>query len=244
MGADDVILKTESLAKAFGGVQAVDGASLTVREGELRCLIGPNGAGKSTLFQLLAGLLRPDDGRILFRGRDITFSWAYERVQRGIGLKFQTNRAYHQLTVRENLFISRPPKARRPDRNPRAERRYQLALEMSGLLDHLHVPARELPHSQLQWLEMCMALAPGPDLLLLDEPTTGMTPEETSRTAQLVKTLNAEGLTLIVVEHDMSFVREVAETVTVLHQGRVFLEGTLDQVSADENVKRIYLGDS
>src|SRR5690606_9894366 len=105
-------------------------------------------------------------------------------------------------------------------------------------------PARELPHSQLQWLEMCMALAPGPDLLLLDEPTTGMTPEETSRTAQLVKTLNAEGLTLIVVEHDMSFVREVAETVTVLHQGRVFLEGTLDQVSADENVKRIYLGDS
>lgn len=238
------ILRTENVVKAFGGVRAVNGVSLSVREGELRCLIGPNGAGKSTFFALLTGLQRPDSGRIFLKDREITHAWAHDRVRWGLGLKFQTNRAYHNLTVRENLEIARGGQRGARTVDPSGDVRYRMALEMSGLADAMEMTARELPHSQLQWLEICMALAKNPSVLLLDEPTTGMTPPETAQTADLVRRLNAEGLTIIVVEHDMAFVRAVAETVTVLHQGRVFVEGSLDDVSANEDVKRIYLGDS
>jgi branched-chain amino acid transport system ATP-binding protein len=235
-----MILATEKLRKRFGGVVATDDVDLRVQEGELRCLIGPNGAGKSTLFALLCGIHRPDSGRILLRGQDITPQPAFQRVRRGLGLTFQTNRAYHALSVRQNLEAAEF--AASGHRPAEAVERYRYALNLFQLDPSSAMPARELPHHQLQWLEIAMVLAGAPSLLLLDEPTAGMSPEETHQTALLLKHLNASGLTIIVVEHDIAFVREVAQVVTVLHQGRVFAEGTVADITAHQDVRRIYLG--
>jgi branched-chain amino acid transport system ATP-binding protein len=235
-----VILATENLAKRFGGVVATDKVSVAVRRGELRCLIGPNGAGKSTLFSLLCGIHRPDAGRVLLKGRDVTVLPAFQRVRRGLGLTFQTNRVYHALSVRQNLQA--PNHAPRIERPAEADARYRYALKRFGLDPRSDRPARELPHHQLQWLEIAMVLAGGPDVLLLDEPTAGMSPEETLQTARVLKHLNASGLTIVVVEHDIAFVREVAQVVTVLHQGRVFAEGSVADITAHQEVRRIYLG--
>jgi branched-chain amino acid transport system ATP-binding protein len=231
------MLSTHDLQKRFGGVQATDGVSLSIHEQELRCIIGPNGAGKSTLFALLAGIHRPDHGRIVLKGDDVTRLPAFRRVRRGLGLTFQTNRALHALTVRENLDTA-------PTRRCRSEAwdLYTYALKAFDLSDDLDCIAAELPHHKLHWLEICMVLASGPDLLMLDEPTAGMSPEETRATAEVIRALNARGLTMIVVEHDMSFVREIAKTVTVLHQGRIFAEGEMDDITSRQDVRDIYLG--
>ncbi len=232
----DIMLRTVRLSKAFGGIKAVDRLDLTVERGELRCIIGPNGAGKSTLFSLLTGLYRVDAGRIQFRGEDITHLAPFRRVQRGICEKFQTTRIYRTLTVAQNLAIPRPSRGH-------ANGRLTWALQTLGLASQLSRPAGELPHSLQQWLEICLALATEPDLLLLDEPTAGMTPEETALTARFVADLNTQGVTVLVVEHDMAFVRYIARRVTVLHYGRIFAEGTLAEIEADRNVRRIYLGE-
>jgi branched-chain amino acid transport system ATP-binding protein len=234
------ILATEGLFKRFGGVVATEDVSLEVHEHELRCIIGPNGAGKSTLFALLSGIEQPDTGRVLVKGRDVTRLPAFRRVRLGIGLTFQTNRAYHNLTVRQNLEA--PLRVGRADRPKDADERLAFALELFGLDPHSAMLARELPHQQLQWLEIAMALVAGPDILLLDEPTAGMSPEETRQTASVLRHLNEAGLTIVVVEHDIAFVREVARAVTVLHQGRIFAEGTVETITAHEDVRRIYLG--
>lgn len=236
----DTILATEGLVKRFGGVVAADNVNLNVRRGELRCLIGPNGAGKSTLFALLCGIYRPDSGTVLLKGQDVTRLAAFQRVRRGLGLTFQTNRAYHALPVRQNLEIAQG--APRGNRSEGAEARYSYALESFGLHKELEKTTRELPHHQLQWLEIVMALASGPDILLLDEPTAGMSPEETQQTARVLRHLNAEGLTIVVVEHDISFVRETADVVTVLHQGQIFAEGSVAEITSNAEVRRIYLG--
>ena len=235
-----VILATQALAKRFGGVVATDNVSLNVISGELRCIIGPNGAGKSTLFALLCGIHRPDSGVVLLKGQDVTTVPAFRRVRLGLGLTFQTNRAYHQLTVRQNLEIPIPPPG--DERAESAQDRYAYALEAFGLDPMSNMLASELPHDKLQWLEIAMVLAGGPDILLLDEPTAGLSPEETRKTARVLRHLNEAGLTIVVVEHDISFVREVARKVTVLHQGRVFAEGTIDQITAHDEVRKIYLG--
>jgi branched-chain amino acid transport system ATP-binding protein len=231
------VLATEALAKRFGGVVATDAVTLAVPRGELRCVIGPNGAGKSTLFSLLCGIYPPDAGRILLKGEDVTRQPAFRRVRRGLGLTFQTNRAYHALSVRQNLEVPL-----RTARRPEAEELFRHALDVFGLDPDAETPARELPHHQLQWLEITMVLAGGPDVLLLDEPTAGMSPEETLQTARVLQDLNRAGLTIVVVEHDIAFVREVAQRVTVLHQGRIFAEGTVDEITAHEDVRSIYLG--
>lgn len=233
-------LMTESLAKRFGGVVATDRVSIEVPRGELRCIIGPNGAGKSTLFSLLCGIYRPDEGKVFLKGQDVTALPAFKRVRLGLGLTFQTNRAYHALSVRQNLEA--PVGLSGAGRAAAAEDRFRYALELFELDPMSERPARELPHHQLQWLEIAMVLAAGPDILLLDEPTAGMSPEETMQTARVLKHLNAGGLTIIVVEHDIAFVREVAQAVTVLHQGRVFAEGSVQDITAHEDVRRIYLG--
>jgi branched-chain amino acid transport system ATP-binding protein len=183
---------------------------------------------------------RPDSGRILLKGSDATRLSSFHRVRLGVGLTFQTNRAYHNLSVRQNLKA--PMRIARADRPADAEERLGYALELFGLDPQSSQLARELPHHQLQWLEISMVLAGGPDLLLLDEPTAGMSPEETLRTARVLKHLNEAGLTIIVVEHDIAFVREVARFVTVLHQGRVFAEGTVESITQHADVRRIYLG--
>src|SRR5437016_532110 len=154
------ILRTEQLAKRFGGVVATDKVTLSVQQGELRCIIGPNGAGKSTLFSLLCGIYPPDAGRVFLKGEDVTRLPAFRRVRRGLGLTFQTNRAFHRLTVRQNLEAARD--IARADRSAESDERYQVALERFGLDPGSEMLARELPHHQLQWLEIAMVLAGGP----------------------------------------------------------------------------------
>lgn len=230
------LLRTEGLCKRFGGVIAADGVNFAVRSGEFRCIIGPNGAGKSTLFALLCGIHRPDAGRILFKSVDITRLTAFHRVRLGVGLTFQTNRAFHALTVAENLDAAQRNPGGRPDDH---FRRAFAAFQLEGAL---YRAARELPHHQLQWLEICMALRQGPDLLLLDEPTAGMSVDETLYTAKVLRELSAADLTIVVVEHDIAFVREVADSVSVLHYGRMFAEGTVAEITARDDVRQIYLG--
>jgi branched-chain amino acid transport system ATP-binding protein len=234
------LLELDDLTRRFGGIVAVDRVTMRVEAGEVRAVIGPNGAGKSTLFALLCGIYRPDQGRILLQGRDVTALPPFRRVRLGLGLTFQTNRAFHNLSVRQNLEAATP--GRTGQRLAAAEERFRHAVDRFGLDVDSPLPARELPHHQLQWLEIAMVLASGPDILLLDEPTAGMSPDETMQTAHVLQHLNRSGLTIVVVEHDVAFVREVAQRVTVLHQGRVFAEGSMDEVTADQDVRRIYLG--
>jgi branched-chain amino acid transport system ATP-binding protein len=230
------ILEVEQLAKRFGGVVATDDVDLVIRSGGLQCIIGPNGAGKSTFFSLLCGIQQPDAGRILFEGNEITRLAPFARVRLGLGLTFQTNRTFGELSVRQNLAV---PMALR---SAEAEERYRYALEAFELSETDETLAREIPHHQRQWLEILMVLAGGPRVVLLDEPTAGMAPEETSHTAKVLRHLNATGLTIVVVEHDIAFVREVADRVTVMHYGRIFADGPLAEVTARQDVRDIYLG--
>lgn len=234
------VLSTEQLSKRFGGVIATENISIAIAARELRCIIGPNGAGKSTLFALLCGIQRADSGRITIKGQDATRLPSFKRIRLGLGMTFQTNRAYHELTVRQNLEA--PLRVARADRPKDAEERFRYALELFELDLSSDLPARELPHHQLQWLEIAMVLAGGPDILLLDEPTAGLSPEETLQTARVLQHLNEAGLTIVVVEHDIAFVREVSQSVTVLHQGRIFAEGSFDEITAHDEVRKIYLG--
>ena len=239
-GGDDTlpILKITGLSKAFGGIKAVDNVSLDLRRGELRCLIGPNGAGKSTLFSLIIGHHLPTGGSVELDAEDITSLPSFRRVRHGVSMKFQTTRVYNALSVAENMEIARREGIDLDDGDLG-----RWALEMFGLEQYADRPAGSLTHVEKQWLEICLALATNPRVLLLDEPTVGMTLEETRQTADFVKRLNRIGLTILVVEHDMEFVREIAEQVTVLHQGRVFAEGSLEWIEDQENVRKIYLGE-
>ena len=237
MTARPPMLVTKNLAKRFGGVVATDDVDLEIETGSLQCIIGPNGAGKSTLFALLAGIQLPDAGRITFKGQDITRLPPFARVRKGLGLTFQTNRSYVELDVRQNLAI---PMASM--RGTTETERYYYALELFGIAEDDPMPVRELAHDRRQWLEILMVLAGGPELLLLDEPTAGMSPDETSQTAKVLRHLNETGLSIVVVEHDIAFVREVAKRVTVLHQGHVFADGPLDEITTRQDVRDIYLG--
>jgi branched-chain amino acid transport system permease protein len=234
-----VLLEVKNISKSFGGINAISDVSLTVREGELRCLIGPNGAGKSTLFNLIIGRFLSDSGSVIFQGKEISHLPAYLRVRQGISLKFQTTRIYGGLTLAENLDI--PYRADGEVKNEAHKR--DSMLSMFGLERYLYDRGGILTHVQKQWLEISLALATRPRLLLLDEPTAGMTPEETRQTAELIKELTEKGLTIIVVEHDMEFIRQIADQITVLHQGRVFAEGPLSWIEDNKEVRRIYLGE-
>jgi branched-chain amino acid transport system ATP-binding protein len=232
------ILEVRGLSKAFGGVRAIDGIDLTLATGELRCIIGPNGAGKSTLFKLLLGSVKPDRGTIRFNERDITRLHPHQRAHLGIGVKFQNLGVYSNLSVRHNLQLP----LQHTWSGDAMER------EIAGLLERLNLSGTEnqlvasLSHGQKQWLAIGMALAMRPALLLLDEPTAGMSPEETRATGELVRAVNAEGITALVVEHDMAFVRRLDAPVTVLHYGQVFAEGSLAEIENLEEVRHIYLG--
>ena len=230
------VLQAIGLDKRFGGVIAAKGLNFTLQAAELRCVIGPNGAGKSTFFALLCGIVVPDAGRILLNAQDITRRKPFTRVRLGIGITFQTNRVFHAMTVAENLETARRG-GEAADDTP-----FRAALDAFNLGGRLALPASALAHHELQWLEICMALRPGPRVLLLDEPTAGMSPVETMRTAEVLRQLNAAGLAIVVVEHDIAFVRAAAQTVTVLHQGRIFAEGSVDEITAREDVRSIYLG--
>jgi branched-chain amino acid transport system ATP-binding protein len=232
------LLEARGVSKRFGGVQAVSDVALGIAPSELRCIIGPNGAGKSTLFKLLLGSIRCDAGTIRFAGREVTHLEPHQRAHLGIGVKFQNLAVYSALTVRHNLLL--------PLRHHFGRR--EVEAEIARMLSRLNLAGTEhriadsLSHGQKQWLAIGMALAMKPKLLLLDEPTAGMGPEETEATVRLIRAVNEEGVAAIVVEHDMAFVRQLGAPITVMHYGRIFAEGSLAEIESHEEVRRIYLG--
>jgi urea transport system ATP-binding protein len=240
-------LYLKDLTVSFDGFKALDGLTLTVDPGELRCIIGPNGAGKTTMMDVVTGKTRPDHGSVWF-GRDVNLLALSEPeiAQAGIGRKFQKPTVFERLTVFENLELAlwgdKSVWKMLVVRLTPAERAHiDDLLEVIGLTGERAVLAGALSHGQKQWLEIGMLLMQEPELLLVDEPVAGMTPQETERTAELLRSLAAEH-SLIVVEHDMDFVRSIARRVTVLHEGRVLAEGDMDQVQNDPRVIEVYLG--
>jgi urea transport system ATP-binding protein len=241
------ILYLEDVSVSFDGFKAINHLSLDIAPGELRCIIGPNGAGKTTMMDIITGKTRPDSGTVFFGSTiDLLRYSEPEIAQLGIGRKFQKPTVFEQLTVFENLEL-----ALKADKRVGGSLRFRLDSAQSDRLaellhavhleDALTRQAGTLSHGQKQWLEIGMLLAQDPKLLLLDEPVAGMTDEETERTAELFLSLKGKH-SLMVVEHDMSFIRSISEIVTVLCDGSVLAQGTLEQVQADERVIEVYLG--
>lgn len=234
------ILSTEGLSKHFRGLQANRDVSFSLEEGQVRCVIGPNGAGKTTFISMISGHLPPSAGRIYYRGEDITTLSVIGRARRGIGRKFQTPSVFGGLTTYQNIEL-----AALATRQPAKEREQRIGevIELVRLGKEAEVPVNHLSHGQRQWLEIGLLLAVGAQLLLLDEPTAGMTREETQATASLVNQLSHErGLSTIIIEHDIDFIRELAAPVTVLHLGRVLRQGSYAEIAKDPTVRDIYLG--
>jgi urea transport system ATP-binding protein len=231
------VLQTVGLEKRFGGVHAIAGVDFTVAEGELRCLIGPNGAGKSTFFKMVTGQIPPTSGRIVFAGTDITRAPAHEIGRLGIGIKNQVPDVFDGLTVRENLWLA----ARRGNAIAATRQIVGELMARLQLADIAHRRVGELAHGQRQWVEIGMVLARQPKLVLLDEPSAGMSAEETNRTAALIREVN-KTTTIVVVEHDMQFIRQIATKVTVFHQGQILVEDAFDRIMTDPTVRDVYLG--
>ena len=234
----DAILSTDGLTKKFGGLTAVDSVDFTVDEGEIRCLIGPNGAGKSTLLELITGQLTPTDGDIYFDGNELTNMEPHRRMDAGISIKFQSPHIYESLTVEQNLRVP----LQRTDRDIEAV--LARTLDRIALAEKADEPASDLSHGEKQRLEIGMAVTLDPALMLLDEPVAGMSVDETADIAELIRSLHDDGMTFLVVEHDMEFVRKISEQVTVLNQGSVLTQGPIEAIENDEEVRRIYLGEN
>jgi urea transport system ATP-binding protein len=229
----------------FDGFHAIDGLDLTVERGEVRFLIGPNGAGKTTLVDAITGLVKPAEGAITFEGERLDGRKEHQIVRRGVGRTFQTPTVFEQLTVLENVDVAAsfrlgPARLLRRRRGVGAD--VERALEAVGLGQRAEALAGTLSHGQRQWLEVAMVLVQGPRLLLLDEPVAGMTGEERTRTGELVRRIAGQDTTVLVIEHDMDFVRRFATRVTVMHEGRILTEGTVSEVQQDETVREVYLG--
>jgi len=241
------VLTLEGVNKTFEGFKAISALNFYMDEGELRVIIGPNGAGKSTMLDLITGRTRPDSGKIEFgKDTDLTRLNEYQINRLGIGRKFQTPSVYIDHTVFENVWLSlegsRSVWSTLISRlTPGQRERIEQVLALIGLADKSRVKAGTLSHGQKQWLEIGMLLAQNPKLLLVDEPAAGMTDEETARTGELIVSLAGKH-SIVVIEHDMTFVRQIARKVTVLHQGTVLCEGSVDQVQNDERVLEVYLG--
>ncbi len=241
------LLYLDGVHVSFDGFHAINNLSLTIAPGEMRAIIGPNGAGKTTMMDIITGKTRPDEGDVLFDGRtDLTRLNESEIAELGIGRKFQKPTVFENQSVDDNLLL-----ALRDDRRVGATlfwrqqrsstERIEQILETIRLEDWRNAIAGSLSHGQKQWLEIGMLLAQDPKLLLVDEPVAGMTDVETHQTAELLKEINRDK-TVMVVEHDMTFVRELGVKVTCLHEGAVLAEGSIDQVSANERVIEVYLG--
>ena len=237
---DGPLLVLKRVSKRFGGLRAVSDLDLSVGRGELRCLIGPNGAGKSTVFKLIMGFERPTTGGITFDGAGIDAWPTWRRARQGLSIKMQIPGVYPELTVEDNMRVA----AQHHVRGQQMEGAIARLLARVGLGGTGHMLTKNLSHGEQQWLEIGMALSVNPKLLLLDEPTAGMGPGETEATGRLIESLNADGVTILVIEHDMAFVRQIARTVTVLHLGRIFAEGTIAEIEANRDVTDIYLGKS
>jgi urea transport system ATP-binding protein len=241
------MLYLNGVSVSFDGFRALNNLSIAIEPGEMRAIIGPNGAGKTTMMDVVTGKTAPDNGEVFFDGvHDLTKLDESEIAELGIGRKFQKPTVFDMHTVEDNILL-----ALKSDRRPRATLFWRESAEAAARIDNIlrtirllpvrHRIAGSLAHGQKQWLEIGMLLAQEPKLLLVDEPVAGMTDAETRETAELLKEINRER-TVVVVEHDMAFVRELAVKVTVLHEGSVLAEGSIDQVSQNERVIEVYLG--
>ena len=246
MAKAEVVLAIEDLTVSFDGFRAVDAVNLYVDKGEVRVIIGPNGAGKTTLLDLICGKTHASAGTIQFKNIELTRLREHDIVRAGVGRKFQTPSIYEDLTVYQNLEVSFP-RGRSAFGSLFFKRSADVAQRVADiaaeilLTEQLHQSAGLLSHGQKQWLEIGMLLIQDPELLMLDEPVAGMSVRERQQTAELLKRISANR-SVIVIEHDMEFVRAIAHRVTVLHQGRVLMEGSMDAVQADERVIEAYLG--
>ncbi|MDF2367161.1 ABC transporter ATP-binding protein [Sneathiella sp.] len=228
-------LELKSLCKNFGGLRAVDDFTLTIEEGSLNALVGPNGCGKSTLFNLITGVLKPDAGKVCFKEHNIT-GWPSHKIARlGVGRKFQVPAIFEELTIRENLVIAARNTANRAAING--------ILAQINLIEAEHMLAGELAHGQKQWLEIGLLLAQAPSLILLDEPTAGMTAAETRATADLITRINRDqGITVLVIEHDMGFIEHLACPLHVMSKGQILKSGHFADIRKDAEVKALYFG--
>src|SRR5881409_3147016 len=245
--SDAVLLRTDKLTRAFGSLIAVDHVGITIRRGELRSIIGPNGAGKTTLFRLISGEMAPSGGRIWFDRRDITGLPRHHIARLGIAKSYQITNVFPHLSVLENVRVAVQGHVRsfnfwsRADRLTDVRDRAVAILTSIGLGEKLDMLAAHLSHGEKRHLELAIALGSDPTLLLLDEPTAGMSPEETDATMGLIREL-AAGRTVVLVEHKMKVVMRISDRITVLHQGQVLAEGTPAEIRANARVQQTYLG--
>jgi urea transport system ATP-binding protein len=240
------VLEVDRVAVSFDGFRALDALTLRLQAGELRCIVGPNGAGKTTLMDVITGKTRPDEGTVRFDGRDITHMAEHQIARLGIGRKFQRPTVFPGHTVFENLELAlggdkRVVRTLLSRLSKKDHEAIDGVLELTGLRDHKDRAAGLLSHGQKQWLEIGMLLVQQPKLLLVDEPVAGMGQDEIERTSEILASL-AGNHTVVVVEHDMDFVRSIATKVTVLHEGRVLAEGSMSEVQSDPKVVEVYLG--
>lgn len=238
MSSTDDILRTEDLTKTFEGIVATDHLDYRMERGEVQCIIGPNGAGKTTFFNLITGMIQPDGGAVFFDGENVTDQPIHQIARRGMVRKYQTPSVYDDLSIRRNINIAF-------GENGPADREDQMdeILDIVRLTGAKEQNAGSLDHGSKQWLEIGMVLANNPKLVLLDEPTAGMTAGETSQTVELIKEMNEEeDVSIIVIEHDIDFVRQLSSQVTVLHRGSVLAQGTIEDIEQNEEVQDIYLG--
>ncbi len=245
-GGETPALRVVNLSKRFGGLAAVDGLSLNVARGAMHCIIGPNGAGKSTFFDLVTNVQSPTSGEVFFFERCITKLPPHHHAGIGIARKFQAPALFPELTVAENLFLGKV--GHLGWNRLLGQRAAALAdPDVEAILDRLRLAgqarsrAADLSHGQQQWLEIGVALMGRPRLLLLDEPTAGMSPRETAATADLLREVTA-GATTVIVEHDLTFVRRIADVVTVMHRGQAAAQGTPDEIAENALVRDVYLG--
>lgn len=231
------LVETKDLGIHFGGLKAVQGVDFSLARGELRCLIGPNGAGKTTFFRLLTGVHRPSVGSVAIDGVPLRGLHTHQIANLGVGIKTQIPSLFNNLTVRENIWLS----ARRRNSRTQADSIADEVLETIRLTAEAPTEVAKLSHGQRQWVELGVVIAARPKLVLLDEPAAGMTGRERERTAELIREINGH-CAIIVVEHDMEFIKMIAKTITVFNRGQVLMEDTVDRVLSDQRVKDVYLG--
>ncbi len=246
MSSTDFLLAIEDLTVSFDGFKAVDNLIMYIDKNELRVVIGPNGAGKTTMLDMICGKTKSSSGSIKFKNQELTELAEHEIVRAGVGRKFQTPSIYENLTVYQNLEVSYPIGrsvwgSLTFKRTEAVTNRVRQVAEEILLQDFLDMESALLSHGQKQWLEIGMLLMQDPELMLLDEPVAGMSAKERDQTADLLNRI-CKNRSVIVIEHDMEFVKKIAHKVTVLHQGRILAEGSMDQVQANEKVIEVYLG--